>query len=274
MRRQDERNLRTLLHDEAERHRPDRDAMRDRVDEGRAEESRRPSLFVRLRPMAAALAVAGVLVGVVGIRLADGEPEPDGNPVAAATTPAPTDSAPTDSAPTDSAPTDSAPTDPAPTDPARTDPAGNAPTAKASASSGSTTKDTPGRTSGFLTSSGELDPHSLDNWSQTNVRLETTKMITALDVTVTVPLTPGVTETGKWCTIPNDMHTVSVTRESGRLVYRFTLNPGETLSPGGYLFAAQFGHQQGTRPLSGDSYAATASAGTKEVKVSGGFTAK
>jgi hypothetical protein len=273
MRQQDERDLRTLLRDEAERHRPDRDAMRDRVDEGRAEESR-PAFFVRLRPVAAALAVAGVLVGVVGIRLADGEPEPDGNPVSAATTPAPTEPAPTDSAPTDSAPTDSAPTDPAPTDPAPTDPASSAPTAKASASSGSTTKDTPGRTSGFLTSSAKLDPNSNDNWSQTSVRLETTKTITALDLAVTVALTAGVAETGKWSTIPNNLLTTSVTRGSGKLVYRFTLNPGATLTPGSYVFAAQFNHQQGARPLSGDSYAATASAGRKEVKVSGGFTAK
>jgi len=272
MRQQDERDLRTLLREEAERHRPDRAAMWDRVAQGRAKEAR-PAFFVRMRPAAAAVAVAGVLVGVVGVRLADAGTEPDGAPVAAATTPA--RRSPTPHASAAPTPTDDEPTrPPAAESPPRTDPDDTTPTPKASASSGSTPKAPAGTKSGFLTSGGVLDPHSGVNWAQENVTLESTTTITALELTMTVALTAGVTESGKWCTVPNNLLTMTATVESGKLVYRFTLNQGATLTPGSYIFAAQFNHAAGERPLTGDNYAATASADAKDVEVSGGFTAQ
>ena len=271
MRQQDERDLRTLLREEAERHLPDRDAMRDRVAQGRANQAQ-PSFFVRMRPAAAAVAVAGVLVGVVGVRLADAGTEPDGAPVAAATTPAhrsPTPHSPAATTPTEEEP----PGQPsAEHSPPRTDPDDSTPTPKASASSGSAIPEAPGASSGFLASTGVLDSHSGPNWAQENVTLESTKAITALDLTMTVALTDGVTDSGKWTTVSNSLLTMTVTAESDKLVYRFTLNQGATLAPGSYVFAAQFNHKQGDRPLSGDSYAATASADAKDVKVSGDFT--
>ena len=94
MRERDERDLRVALREEAERHRPDRDAMFERIVRGRAESRR--STLVRLRPLAAAAAVGAVLAGIVGVRVVGGEGEktPVAAPVATpGATAAPTPSA-------------------------------------------------------------------------------------------------------------------------------------------------------------------------------------
>jgi len=93
VRQPDERDLRAALREEADRHRPDRAAMLDRIAQGRAAPAR-DRLFALLRPAAAAAAVAVVLVlAVAGVRLANRGPEVDDRQVAAPTaapvTPAP-----------------------------------------------------------------------------------------------------------------------------------------------------------------------------------------
>jgi hypothetical protein len=99
----DDRDLRSLLSEEAERHLPDRDAMLDRINERRGAAPNRLMALFRpvapgprralnvLRPVAAAVAVAGLLVaGITGINLAGRPPEP--HPQVAAT-PSPSASA-------------------------------------------------------------------------------------------------------------------------------------------------------------------------------------
>ncbi|MBM2621636.1 hypothetical protein JIG36_39645 [Actinoplanes sp. LDG1-06] len=87
---QDDRELRGVLRDEAERHFPDREAMLERIARGRSAGGRSAGTFHRvLRPAAAALAVASVVAVVAGVRLAD-RPDPvDGPPVAASPAPTP-----------------------------------------------------------------------------------------------------------------------------------------------------------------------------------------
>ncbi|AGZ42055.1 hypothetical protein [Actinoplanes friuliensis] len=253
MRQQDERDLRTVLREEAERHRPDRDAMRDRIARGRAEETRRPMdrVLSLMRPLAAAAAVAVVLgLGIAGVRLSDqGGIDDSTTPVAAPTTFTPATPAPTKATP-------AAP--------------------RASASSGTTTRTQaahPGK-DGFLSSSGRLDPHSNDGWSQDNVVLTTTRTITELKVSVHVALTAGVVETGRWSTVPANLLSMTSSRKDDTLVFRFTLAKGAKLGPGSYTFAVQFNHAAGKRSPAGDTYSAEAAAGDKDVQVTGTVTTK
>jgi hypothetical protein len=268
MRQHDERDLRAALREEADRHRPDRQAILDRIAQGRAAYTRRPvdRVYALLRPAAAALAVAVVLVlAVAGVRLGDREPKVDDAPVAAPSvapaTPAPT---PASTPKPSAAVATTAPRaprtvtgTPPPSSPATTTPSGSAP---------DTDRD------GYLSSSALVDPHSNDGWSQGNVVLASTRTLTALDVTVEVALTPGVAETGRWTTVSNNLLTMTSSRTGKTLVYRFTLRQGATLAPGEYTFAVQFNHANGKRSAADDSYAAKVTGNGKDAKVSGGFT--
>ncbi|MBU2666405.1 hypothetical protein KOI35_23145 [Actinoplanes bogorensis] len=205
----DDHDLRDVLHDEAGRHHPDRDAMLERIHRGRTRRSG--------RPVAAALAVAAVVAIVAAVRLPG------------TTGPVP--------------PTAGVPR----------------PVQEYSAPS-------PVREKG-LEAVGKLDPHSFASWSQQQVTLATRERITRLDVTIRIARGEGVADTGRWTSIPAEMVTTSVAVEPKALVYRFTLDPGGTLAPGSYVFAAQFNHTT-SHPLAGDSFRITAGATT----LRGGFT--
>ncbi|GAA2478708.1 hypothetical protein [Winogradskya humida] len=255
MRDHDERALRSLLHQEAERHRPDRDAMFDRIIQNRAEPARRPAL-IRLRPLASAFGVVAVLVGgVAGVRLASSDD--NGTDQVAA--------------PTASVFTPSAPARPSPSPSAS--PSGSPSTSshkpQVSTSSGvshrATTKD------GYLSSQSLLDPGSNPNWTQNNVVLTTTRTITELDVTITVAKTDKVEHTGRWTSIPENMMTITVTQQADKDTYRFVLLPGGEIAPGSYTFAAQYNHPAAKHTLTGDKYVVTARASKTEAKVTGGF---
>ncbi|MFI7543939.1 hypothetical protein [Actinoplanes sp. NPDC049599] len=267
MRQHDERDLRTALREEADRHRPDREAMLTRIAQGRSAPARRPldRFLVLLRPVAAAVAVAVVLVlAVAGVRWGNRGPEVDDTP-AAAPTAGPAPSVPATTA--QPKPSTATSTTTVPTRPSRS----TTGTPSPPPSSPAGTPPDPAR-DGFLASTGLVDPHSNDGWSQGNVVLETTRTITALDVTVEVALTAGVVETGRWSNVPTNMLAMTSSRTAKMLVYRFTLQQGFTLAPGEYTFAVQFNHAAGKRDAADDSYAAAAGAGGKDAKVSGGFT--
>jgi hypothetical protein len=263
MRQHDERDLRAALREEADRHHPDRAAMLNRIAQGRSAPVRRPidRFLALLRPAAAAVAVAVVLVlAVAGVRLSNRGPEVDDTQVAAPTaapatpTPAPTATPKPTAAGTTTVrpPKTSTGTSSAPS---RTTPATGSPD----------TRD------GFLESTGMVDPHSNDGWSQGNVVLDTRKTIKDLDLSVTVALTPGVVETGRWTTVPTNMIEMTSTRTDQTLVYRFVLREGFTLAPGSYTFAVQFNHAAGKRSVAADSYVAEADTGGADAMVRGGF---
>jgi hypothetical protein len=273
MRQHDEHDLRSALREEADRHRPDREAMLNRIAQGRSAPARRPidRFLALLRPVSAALAVAVVLVlAVAGVRLSNRGPEVDDTPVSAPSAgPAPTTPATTPAAASPE-PTTPAPATTPPTKPSRT-PTGTSSSPSPSRATPSTTG--PGTTrDGFLASAGEVDPHSNNGWSQGNVVLKTTRTITELDVTVEVALTAGVAETGRWTNVPTNMVSMTTSRTNKTLVYRFTLQHGYTLAPGEYTFAVQFNHAAGQRDVTDDGYVAEVTGDGKDAKVSGGFT--
>lgn len=248
MRPHDDR-LRHVLLEEAERHAPDREAILARVNRRRGPDRGPISRLLRpagpgarrflavLRPAAAALAVAGVLVAAIaGTNLASRPPqhEPAAPPAEPATPSAP-------------GPGPSGPSGP-PTPPPVRD--------------------------RYLSAAGVLDPHSISSWSQSNLTLTTVEEITALDVTLRVARTPEVADTGHWSSIPAELITATVTSTDAEFVYHFTLNPGARLANGSYLFAAQYNHDTAPRPLAGDRYEATSTTATGTAHVTGGFTAQ
>jgi hypothetical protein len=251
-------DLGTVLRHEAERHLADRDAMLTRIVRRRAEPAR-GRWTLTLRPVAAAASVVATLVaGFAGIRLVGDGPEPG-------RTPAATEGS--------SAPTPSATAEPSPST------AGETPRGKSDGGAG---KPGPGNTAvtpswqpvnGFLSSVAVVDGHSAGTWAQGTVTLTTSETISALEVVINVAKTAGVQDAGKWSTVPESMLTSTVTDEKNRLVYRFSLKQG-TLAPGSYVFAAQYVHAEGARDVASDAYGALATAGTKQVTVTGAFPAR
>jgi hypothetical protein len=234
----DDRDLRSVLHDEAHRHSPDRGAMLDRITQRRGTAPNRLMALLRpvepgprralnvARPVAAAVAVAGLLVaGVTGINLASSPAPPPAPQAAGSPPPVPTSPAPYSTPP-----------------------------------------------SSFLTATGTLNRYSIDNWGQSDLVVATTGTITALDVTVRIAKTAGLRDTGHWTSVPAEMITSSVSTTRSTVVYRFTLKPGATLAPGNYTFAAQYNHLAGHRSMAADSYEVSATAGRK-AHVTGGYPA-
>jgi hypothetical protein len=124
---------------------------------------------------------------------------------------------------------------------------------------------------GFLRSSGVIDSHSIDNWTQSNVTVETGETLTALDVSVRIAVTPDLSSTGAWSTVLARDLVTTVERQPDALVYRFTLKPGIRLGPGSHVFAVQYNHAVGGRDRSRDTYHAMAIANGTRAEVGGGF---
>ncbi|MFC1400086.1 MULTISPECIES: hypothetical protein [Streptacidiphilus] len=263
---QDQERLAAVLRTEAERHRPDREAMLARVERGQFSGAvrgrrRRTSGRAGLRLAGIVLASAvGFGLSVAGTWAAVGEfsaPKPT-EPVVAVTTPSSVGSAEATPSPSPS----SAPASPS-----------------AGASSPSTATGTAGATGatrvqqGFLWSDGSIDPHSNTSWSQSNITLKNRYTVTALDVTVTLADTPGLSSTGAWSTVPAADLDTTVTSRNGTLVYEFKLKPGATLAPGSYVFAGQYNHAAGGRDAGQDTYRATATGHGSGAEVYGNFAA-
>jgi hypothetical protein len=124
---------------------------------------------------------------------------------------------------------------------------------------------------GFLWSDGSIDKYSTTNWSQSDITLKNGTAITALNVVLRLPDTPGLATTGAWSTVPAADIAITVTHHDGVLAYTFTLHRGVTLAPGTYEFAGQYSHAAGGRNADYDTYLATASAGQASVEVYGNF---
>ncbi|NUS14281.1 MAG: hypothetical protein HOY69_23240 [Streptomyces sp.] len=126
------------------------------------------------------------------------------------------------------------------------------------------------QSSGPLQSNGAVDASSNSYWAQSNVVLTTQQPLTSLTAELRIARVSGETEAGSWTSAPQT--TVQVTTESGWIVYRWTLNSGQTLPAGTYTFAGQFKHDEGQGGTDGDSYTVTATYGSgSSATVSGGF---
>lgn len=269
---QDQR-LRAALRAEADRHQPDSAAMRARVERGQAA----PLRHGRRSPRRTGMRLAGIVVAsavgfalsVAGTWAAVGhftEPAVP-RPTPAVTAPAtpPTRAASSPSAhPTASLTPSAAPS--ATLTGSRSGTASAAPSSAAPAQPAGTRVQ-----QAYLWSDGSIDPSSISSWSQSDITLKTTYTLTALDVTVTLAETPGLSSTGLWSTVPAADLVTSVARQGDSLVYRFTLKPGAVLAPGQYEFAGQYNHADGGRNADADTYRATATGHGQPVEVYGNF---
>ena len=110
---------------------------------------------------------------------------------------------------------------------------------------------------GGVASSGSLDPNSNPYWTESDVKITNSQPLTSLSVTLRIARTSGVSNNSSFTSATGVSTTVTV--ETDYLVYRWTLNAGQSLPPGTYTFAGQFNHADGARDTSGDSYTVTAS---------------
>jgi hypothetical protein len=265
--------VRSTLRDAADAYRPDRAAMADRVAAARAGTPPAGARRTRARgPAAAALAVAFVLIAGISVaRLSSG---PD-RAVTADRPPASVPAVAGAGSPSAPAPAGPAPAGSVPAGPDRATPAGPA----SSRTPSGTPRDGPPPTAtrttraapdGFLTAAGAVDRNSGPTWSQDNVTITVRRPVVELTVTVTVALTPGVTEHGRYTTAPNADVTTTVTRTTTSLIYSYVLNDGRTLVPGDYLFAAQFTHEPGRDGA--DAYTVVARTADGGAQLSGAVT--
>jgi chitin-binding protein len=119
--------------------------------------------------------------------------------------------------------------------------------------------------SGGTTATGAVSTSS--PWfNELQVQLGNTQTITALTVTVTVARTTGTSFSGLYNTVGGQI-TQASSSTSSSITYTWTLNSGQQLGPSSLrTFAAQFGGNGTTHPVSGDRWtvACTTSGGTSQ----------
>ncbi|BBH65631.1 hypothetical protein ACTI_23160 [Actinoplanes sp. OR16] len=257
-----EDDLRAALRAEAVRHRPDRDAMLDRITQTamRNQFARHRKASPRLRISGAAVAVAAVLGGGGFAQWAlagDGTPPPapPAPSVSVSVTPSDAPSSPSASASPSDLPSTATSTSPPARRP-RSAPA--SPSSPPSSAPGVAPADTPRdtTTSGPLWSDGSIDASGAQGTGVVTVK--TTEKLTALDVTIRVTRTPELVSRGGSQQVPGASVTSTVTEEPDALLYRFVLSSGDVLEPGTYVFYARYTYAEGGRDAGGDTYAATA----------------
>jgi lysophospholipase L1-like esterase len=90
-------------------------------------------------------------------------------------------------------------------------------------------------------------------FNEEQVRIANSSGITAMTLTISVMTTGGVTFNGQYNTVGS--FTQSHSSTASAITYQYTLNAGQTLSPGtGWIFAAQSGGSGAAHPTSGDTY--------------------
>lgn len=262
-------DLRAALRAEAAGHRPDREAMLDRIataaTTGPATHRRAAGKGTRVRMASAAAAVVTLFAGggVANWALAgsnDAAPPPPGplvpSPSVAASPPATAPSRPAAAA--SARPSRSPaerPTTPAPT----TKPPTTAPTATTPAR-GARVEQGPLRSDGSVVGDASV------------VTLRTTEELTALEVVIRVARTDGLVARGATKRAPGGSVSTSVTEEADAFRYRFVLSPADTLAPGEYTFTAKYAYPAGARDAGGDTYeAVAATAGAAGLRVGGDF---
>lgn len=252
-------DLRRHLHEAAEAHQPDRDAILARIhqgmtqsaDAGRTRSYRRRRRASWVKVSLAGLAGVGVL-SLGGLAVAAGvqhlAPQhtnavvvtPTGE--ASGTTPNPSTSA---------------------TKPGTQIPHGTGPSTPRHSA-------TPAA-DGPITARGSVDTHSTIYWEQNDLTVNVAQPLTALTVELRIAQSGGVQSTGTWQTAPTDDFAVSVTQTGGFVVYRWTLKPGRTVPAAQQIFGAQFNHSTGKRDAGNDTFLVEATAAGRPATVRGGF---
>jgi hypothetical protein len=226
--------LRARLRDAAAEWEPDRTYMINRVAAGRSEAARPRSRARSLRPMAAAASVAVISVlSVVAVRSVNSAAEtPDVPPAAQAPAVVPT-----------SSPTSSPASTPS-----------TSPTTRTHTSSPASERPESPAT---VTAKSGIGKNSVATWSECTVTVTNPATVKALSVSIRVALSAQAAEAGKYTTVPNSDVTMTVTKETDALVYTWVLKKEARLTPGKYVFAAQFTHAAG-RTWNRDEYRVSA----------------
>ncbi|WP_435176543.1 hypothetical protein [Actinacidiphila sp. bgisy145] len=127
-----------------------------------------------------------------------------------------------------------------------------------------------GHANGGVTSGGSVDPNSNAYWTEDDVKVTSTVALTSLTVELRVSGRSGEVDSNSSYTSASGV-TTSVSTSGGDLLYRWTLNPGQTLPPGTYTFAGQFDHAARDRATSADRYTVTADGPAGPATCTGGF---
>jgi uncharacterized repeat protein (TIGR03803 family) len=107
-------------------------------------------------------------------------------------------------------------------------------------------------------------------FTEEDVILSTQATITALTLTITVQRTPGLVFSGMFQNISNQFTQTSVTGPA-TITYTFVLNPGATVPPGTWTFAAQMGSSGVTHDPNGDAFSLTYISGGQTFDLAGVF---
>jgi hypothetical protein len=243
--------LRSALRAEAAAHRPDREAMLDRITATamNVEPAPRGS---RVRVAAAAAAVVALFAGggVANWALA-GDSDPAPVPAPTAASPVPPSPTPALSSSPSLSPSPQASLSPSPqASPSLSRKAATTPPASKSQSPSATA--TAGQSP--LWADGSVDPDG----GASVITVKTTTQLTALEVVVRVARTEGLTSRGGTKQTPGASVSTTVTEEADALVYRFVLSSADVLAPGTYTFIAKYAHSADGRDAGADTYQATA----------------
>ncbi|GAA1604746.1 hypothetical protein [Actinoplanes couchii] len=234
--------LRAALRDAAAGHRPDREAMLDRIGSAAMQDTGVRQRGSRLRMAAVAGAVALIFGGGgVGTWALTSSPAP---------APAPPAPAPGTVRPS-----------PADTAPVSVEPSPSAVSSKPSPARTTTPPEKNRVEQGPIWSDGSV----VDGSSVVTVK--TTAELTSLEVVIRVARTDGLVTRGGVKKVPGASVTTTVTEETRAFVYRFVMSPSDTLAPGTYTFTARYTHPDGGRDAGGDTYQAVSG----DLQVSGDF---
>lgn len=124
----------------------------------------------------------------------------------------------------------------------------------------------------FLDVQAGLDKEgSIDYWSQAELQLDVTEPITELTVELRVAMRDDVYETGSWVTADPYFDPAEVYEQDGYLVFRWTLNEGQTIEAGQYILAGQYNHGDGPRTTEYDFFELEAAADSGAGRIVGGI---
>jgi aryl-phospho-beta-D-glucosidase BglC (GH1 family)/fibronectin type 3 domain-containing protein len=126
--------------------------------------------------------------------------------------------------------------------------------------------------SGSVSISNRVAPGTSPWWGQLDVLVSNTAPITSLTIEINVAKTAGLTYSGQYSNFWGGMLSMSRIEAADRIVYKYVLNPGQTVPAGSnWLAAAQFGGNGTPHPTSSDTYIVAVTSGGVARTVSGRF---
>ena len=107
-------------------------------------------------------------------------------------------------------------------------------------------------------------------FNEEDVRLSNTGGLTTMTVTIVVQRTTGISFSGQYNTVGGQI-TQANSSTTSTVTYTFTLNAGQSLNPGSYMFAAQTSGTGTAHPTAGDTWTVTYTTGGQNFNQTGHF---